>query len=418
MSRRLNREDYTVGWICALPVELAAAQEMLDEEHKDLERDIKDNDENLYCLGSIAGHNVVIVSLPAGRIANNSAAAVVAQARAAFKGIRFWLMVGIGGGVPSAKDDVRLGDVVVSQPHGTSGGVIQYDLGKATPSGFERTGSLNSPPQILLNALTRVQANEFRSRSKLSEHISKLDHISKFRRANAGPDVLFEAAYDHNGGETCDLCHTNRQKSRQPRESNGVVVYYGTIASGNQVMRDGRTRDRVSRDLGGILCFEMEAAGLMNSFPCLVIRGICDYADSHKTKRWQPYAAATASAYGKVLLSTIPAAEVAKQGSMDDAMHGVPEPEYLEPTDLKAILAGLAREKREVLNWQTSIVDLLKLLGLASSLGARERLAERLDIHVGPRGSPKQNIALHKAMMKELAANNGRVPTKIREWLS
>src|SRR5690349_1046741 len=113
---QLPRESYTVGWICALPVELAAAQEMLDEEHDDLERDADDYDDNIYALGSIAGHNVVIVCLPAGRIGNNPAAVVATQMKAAFKGIRFGLMVGIGGGVPSAEVDIRLGDVVISQP--------------------------------------------------------------------------------------------------------------------------------------------------------------------------------------------------------------------------------------------------------------------------------------------------------------
>jgi len=102
-------------------------------------------------------------------------------------------MIGIGGGVPSEEVDIRLGDVVVSQPDRTFGGVIQYDLGKATPIGLERTGSLNSPPQILLNAVARVRAkNELRGRSRLSEHISKLSRIPKFQRDNAGPDVLFE----------------------------------------------------------------------------------------------------------------------------------------------------------------------------------------------------------------------------------
>lgn len=311
MSRQLRREEYTVGWVCALPVELAAAQEMLDEEHKDLEPN--DNDENLYSLGSIAGHNVVIVCLPAGRIGNNPATAVAAQMRATFKGIRFGLMVGIGGGVPSAEADIRLGDVVVSQPHQTFGGVIQYDLGKATPSGFERTGLLNPPPQILLAAVARMRANELRGRSKFSEHVSKLERIPKFRRDKTGPDVLFEAAYQHKGGQTCDLCDTNKQKTRQPRESDEVLVHYGTIASGNQVIRDGRTRDKLSSELGGILCFEMEAAGLMNNFPCLVIRGICDYSDSHKNKTWQPYAAATAAACAKEILSFIPTAEISKK---------------------------------------------------------------------------------------------------------
>jgi nucleoside phosphorylase len=117
MPRQLRREDYTVGWVCALPVELAAAKAMLDQRHADASRDVGGQDQNVYCMGSIAGHNVVIGCLPAGRIGTNSAAAVATQLKAAFKGIRFGLMVGIGGGVPSAKADIRLSDVVVSEPH-------------------------------------------------------------------------------------------------------------------------------------------------------------------------------------------------------------------------------------------------------------------------------------------------------------
>jgi nucleoside phosphorylase len=85
-------------------------------------------------------------------------------------------------------------------------------------------------------------------------------------------------------------------------------------------MKNGAERDRVSAELGGVLCFEMEAAGLMNSFPCLVIRGICDYADSHKNKRWQPYAAGIAAAYAKELLSVIPLANVAKTRTAEEAI--------------------------------------------------------------------------------------------------
>ena len=317
---RLQRDEYTVGWVCALPIELAAAKATLDEEHDDLERN--DNDENLYVLGSIGGHEVAIVCLPAGRIGTNPAAAVAMQMRATFKGIRFGLMVGIGGGVPSPEVDIRLGDVVVSHPHQTSSGVIQYDLGKTTPSGFERTGSLNSPPAILLSAVTKVQANMDLGRSTLSEHISKLisklGPISKFQRHMVGPDVLFQSTYDHQEGQTCDLCNADKKEVRKPRESDEVVVVHqGTIASGNQVMKCGRTRDMVSRDLGGILCFEMEAAGLMNSFPCLVIRGICDYADSHKNKKWQPYAALTAAAYAKEVLLAIPPEHVAETRTVE-----------------------------------------------------------------------------------------------------
>ncbi|KAK7178576.1 Ankyrin repeat domain-containing protein 50-like protein 1 [Paraphaeosphaeria sporulosa] len=324
MPARPRREEYTVGWICALPIELAAAQEMLDEEHEDLESDHGDNDENLYTLGSIGGHNVVIVCLPVGRIGNNPAAAVATQMRATFKGIRFGLMVGIGGGVPSAETDIRLGDVVVSKPQGTFGGVVQYDAGKTTPSGFERTGSLNAPPQILLNAVARVLAKKHRGISKLSEYVSMISRLPDFQRKKAGPDVLFKAVYDHEGGQTCDKCSTDRQEARPPRASEEeVVVHYGTIASGNQVMRDARTRDRLSRELDGILCFEMEAAGLMNSFPCLVIRGICDYADSHKNKAWQPYAAGTAAAYAKEVLSVITPSKVEAEKKIGEVLYDI-----------------------------------------------------------------------------------------------
>jgi nucleoside phosphorylase len=230
-------------------------------------------------------------------------------------------MVGIGGGVPSTEADVRLGDVVVSQPHGTFSGVVQYDSGKATASGFERTGALNSPPQVLLAAVARVRANEMRGRSRLCKHITKLEGISKFQRSRAGADVLFEAAYKHEGGQTCDKCSSDRHEARERRDSEEeVLVHHGTIASGNQVMRSAVERDRVSAELGGVLCFEMEAAGLMNSFPCLVVRGICDYADSHKNKRWQPYAAATAAAYAKEMLSAIPPAEVAASRTAEEAI--------------------------------------------------------------------------------------------------
>lgn len=346
MPRQLHREDYTVGWICALPVEMAAALEMLDEEHADFERG-DDNDENLYALGSIGGHNVAIVCLPVGRIGNNPAATVAMQMQATFKEIRFGLLVGIGGGVPSVEVDVRLGDVVVSQPNKTFGGVVQYDYGKATQSGFERIGSLNSPPQILLNAVAKVQANELRGESKVLEHIDKLDRIPIFQRHRAGPDMLFKAAYDHEGGQTCDACSIGGQEVRNPRNSEEeIVIHYGTIASGNQVMRSAVVRDQVSAELGGVLCFEIEAAGLTNSFPCLVVRGICDYADSHKNNRWQPYAAGTAAAYAKELLSSIMPVDVVRTRTVDEA-----------PRSIDQKLSAIDK-KTETLLWEMDIAKL------------------------------------------------------------
>ncbi|KAF3904055.1 hypothetical protein ABW20_dc0103307 [Dactylellina cionopaga] len=260
------------------------------------------NDTSLYTLGRIHQHNVVIACLPAGRMGTSNAATAAIQMKSEFTSIRFGLMVGVGGGVPSDEADIRLGDVVISQPEKQRGGVVQYDSGKATPSGFVLTGSLNAPPTILLNALQILKANHISGRKMLAESLSRLNHLPLFKPENAGLDILFEPTYNHNQGERCDSCSKDRQVKRHRRENREIVVHYGTIASGDQVVRDAVTRDKLSSALGGVLCFEMEAAGLMNSFPCLVIRGICDYADSHKNKLWQPYAAATAAACAKEVL--------------------------------------------------------------------------------------------------------------------
>ncbi|KAF2230597.1 kinesin light chain [Viridothelium virens] len=321
MTRRLQHDEYTVGWICALPDELTAAREMLDEEHQDLPSN--GNDTNIYCLGCIGEHNVVLATLPAGLIGIASATAVAMQIKSTFPAIRFGLMVGIGGGVPSNQADIRLGDVIVSQPGKGHVGVIQYDFGKSIPNGFDQTGFLNSPPLTLLGAVIKLQSNHRRGRSSLLPHLSRLSELPGFARDEAGSDVLYEAEYNHAGDYDCTSCDNKRQVQRVERRKEKMeerpMVHYGTIASGNQVMRDSITRNKVSSEFGGVLCFEMEAAGLMNNFPCLVIRGICDYADSHKNKKWQPYAAGTAAAYAKELLLLVPAIDVSTMRTIHEA---------------------------------------------------------------------------------------------------
>jgi nucleoside phosphorylase len=302
-----------VVWVSALPIEWAAATEMLDEEHCDPRIHGSNPDQTVF--GRVGDHNVMMACLPAGQMGNSQAAAVVGQLIATFPSIKFALMVGIGGGVPTVSTDVRLGDVVISHPHLQYGGVVQYDFGKTGPNGqVQRTGIINAPPKVLLNAIAKLRANQYRALSSVSTHLSTFDRLPRFSRDTIGPDMLFQAAYRHDGDgrEVCESCSKEMIVERPERERKEAVIHYGTIASGNQVMKDGLTRDRISAELGGVLCFEMEAAGLASAFPCAVIRGICDYADSHKNKSWQPYASATAAAAAKELLLIIPAEAVAK----------------------------------------------------------------------------------------------------------
>jgi hypothetical protein len=86
----------------------------------------------------------------------------------------------------------------------------------------------------------------------------------------------------------------------------------------------------------------------------------------------------------------------------------------LQNVDVNAVLSGLAAKKGQPSNWQTSIVDTLKLLDLDSSLDARKELADELNVHVGAHGSAEQNIALQKAVMRKLAENGGKVPESLR----
>ena len=307
----MSHEDYTVAWICALPLEAAAAKAMLDNIHPQLSQ--PPGDDNAYTLGEISGHNIVVACLPSGVYGVVSAATVAAHMRITFPSIRFGLMVGIGGGVPSTKNDIRLGDVVVSKPTGAFGGVVQYDYGKTVASGvFQQTGMMNQPPQVLLNAIARLHADDIMGgQSQSIAHMISdvLDANVEMKAPCSRPadeqDTLFNSAYDHPQHEdTCINCDKRQLIHRDPRTSDEPRIHYGLIASGNQVMKHGKTRDQLGKR-HGMLCFEMEAAGLMNQLPCLVIRGICDYSDSHKNKQWQGYAALTAAAYAKILLSVV-----------------------------------------------------------------------------------------------------------------
>lgn len=110
---------------------------------------------------------------------------------------------------------------------------------------------------------------------------------------------------------------------RDPRTEcdDDPTIHYGLIGSANNLMKDAKLRDKLGWERG-ILCFEMEAAGLMNHFPCLVIRGICDYADTHKNNAWQGYAVMTAAAYAKDLLFHISLNQIEAEKRISDIISG------------------------------------------------------------------------------------------------
>lgn len=298
----LKPDDYSVGIVCALPLELLAVRVLFDQTHPDLSLSA---DSNHYALGSIGRHKVVAACLPDGEYGTNSAADVAANLRRSFPSVKFCLLVGIGGGVPSSRNDIRLGDVVVSKPNSMGPGVIQYDMGKALQNGeFQQSGFLQPPPRLVMTALSSLKSDPYLPQAPLQEYIQEIAACKKdYRYPGSEHDRLFPSHYAHNSKHTtCESCNATQVSKRPGRSDHHPQIHYGLIASGNQVMKDAKLRDKWSMERD-VLCFEMEAAGIMNTLPCLVIRGICDYSDSHKNKRFQEYAAATAASYAKLLLS-------------------------------------------------------------------------------------------------------------------
>jgi nucleoside phosphorylase len=306
-------EEYTIGWICALPTEHTAACLFLDEEHGQPDPDhIATGDNNAYELGVMAGHKVVIAVLPQGEYGTTTAATVATDMLRSFPNIKVGLMVGVGGGAPTTNNDIRLGDVVVSSPKDGRGGVYQYDYGKRIQGqDFKPTGHLNQPPAIVLTAMALLASRYERKGNQIDmtvDAILERNPRLKKKYGRSEIDKLYASDFLHPCDDDCEgSCdtHPSNLVNRRPREEDedNPAVHFGTIASGSSLMKDAVMRDALAGE--GVLCFEMEAAGLANRFPCLVVRGICDYSDTHKNKRWQGYAAMTAAAYTKDLLKVM-----------------------------------------------------------------------------------------------------------------
>ncbi|RVD85539.1 uncharacterized protein DFL_003859 [Arthrobotrys flagrans] len=302
----ISAEDFTVAIIYAKQVEMTAIVTMADERYEDIT--LPPNDENEYILCRIGKHKVVIAGLARGQQGNVSVAPVVTWVRSTFKNVKVGLLVGIGGGVPRPQDqDVRLGDVVVGAPD-QGPAVVQYDLGKQYTDGTEVTRTLNKPPVNLLKVVDKVQDEYYDAPEGEDLFTRNMELFAKFPRKRdaykcpSAPDQLFET--DHADGFLCSSSSHEgfKQVQRDEREPSTIKVHYGTILSGGMVMKSRKKRDELSAKHYDALCFEMEAAGVSDVIPCLVIRGICDYSDSHKNDKWQHYAAATAACYAREIL--------------------------------------------------------------------------------------------------------------------
>ena len=192
-----------------------------------------------------------------------------------------------------------------------------------------------SPPRAEIRAMLaklRTQRNKNLLHDKLAKNIDGLCRKlgpRGTRYPGTKLDQLFRPSYQHRhhelsdckvctGGIICGIAQkmscqqlgcdqtylVSRQRLSMTENTTSAAspkIHFGRIASGDTVMKSGEDRDKIPEE-EDVIAFEMESAGIWDIFPCLVIKGVCDYADSHKNKTWQPYAAAAAAACMKALL--------------------------------------------------------------------------------------------------------------------
>ncbi|KAH7205170.1 uncharacterized protein BKA55DRAFT_600384 [Fusarium redolens] len=261
--------------------------------------------------------------LPKSEYGMTSAATVARDMLRSFLKIHFGLIVGIGGGAPSAKHNIQLGDIIISTCGSRKGG----------EHAFVATGSLNQPPQLLLTALSRLEAKYKLEGHQLSAHVNKVLEQrprlqQKYSRPPPDSDRLYRPDVVHpDSSDACgDVCSDDPsclvyRKERREQEDD-PAIHYGLIASANQLMKDALARDKLAASID-VFCFEIEAAGLMNHFPYLVIRRICDYSNSHKNKEWQGFAAVMAVAYVKDLLRQIPLNKVEAEMPISEVLYSI-----------------------------------------------------------------------------------------------
>ncbi|KAL2812237.1 nucleoside phosphorylase domain-containing protein [Aspergillus cavernicola] len=329
--RPTSRDGFGIAIICALTLEAEAVEALFDETYDRLSESYKKQpgDTNAYFTGRIGNHNVVLCCMP--RMGKGNAASVAASLKISYRRIQITLVVGICGGAPCTpdKEEIFLGDVIISDA------VIEYDFGRQYRHGFERkTGvkdTLGRPNQEIQSLLKGLELQQSRRDldTKMLQHLQVLQESQpRWRQPSSAGDVLYEASYQHRhyspssarpclclddmSDEVCPTaldtscillsCAEDRiRRRRYCTEMCNPTIQIGTVASADTVMKSGEHRDHLVKS-ESVIGFEMEGAGVWNNISCIIIKGVCDYADSHKNKAWQPYAAATGAATAKALL--------------------------------------------------------------------------------------------------------------------
>ena len=287
--------DVKIGIITALPKE-CAAMKMMMYDVKECFFDDKGAGHR-YFLGKLKSANAKThrVALAQCGMGNNKAAIRATNMLNHFKAIDSIIMVGIAGGIPSYQStdkQIRLGDIVVSN------GITQYDFIKETPEETENRSNSDKPSAQLLEAIDVMKTYEYEDVYPWHEYIDKFASGPHFSKPAESTDKLYDLE-----DKPCEHPYDST-RTKYPK------VFMGKIASANTLLKNPNKRDAL-KSTYGVLAVEMEASGIADAtwnheVGYLVVRGICDYCDTHKNDLWQEYAALVAAAYTRSLIEMLP----------------------------------------------------------------------------------------------------------------
>ncbi|KAM0710568.1 hypothetical protein Q7P35_002239 [Cladosporium inversicolor] len=259
-------------------------------------------DDNSYTVGELGGKPVVLAA-PRDMGTTNTRD-LARSLRISFPNIMYAFVVGITGGAPFVPDgigwkasNIHLGDIIVSTQ------VIEYDFGREYENGFKRRTNVES---VLSKAPAEVTnfVNQFvRGKGWAFQRVLRKTNtdLRGFDRLETGKNGY----HVHPGPRTDDVYDLGyRHKHRDSSKLGDTKIHFGRYASGNAVMKSGHRRDLLIRD-EGVIGFEMEGAGAWEVFGTIVVKGVVDYADSHKNKQWRGYPAARAALCAAAMIEEI-----------------------------------------------------------------------------------------------------------------
>jgi nucleoside phosphorylase len=337
-----DRDGFEIAIVCALKLERDAVEALMEVDFKEEGRTYgkASRDRNAYTTGVLGG-KAVVLAYPRD-MGTLNAATVATELRSSFRNIKLGLVVGVAGATPRTRQgtDIVLGDLVIS----TS--VVQYDFGRQYPDGFRRRGEIESTlgrsDTEIANFIAFLEGYRTlqRLRRNTNKYREQLVSTMELVRPSVERDRVFPPTYRHKHRDTrwCETCSkciqwddpvceeaersgcdelgcedsaAVRRADDSAQHSSGgsssaqavrmTRIHFGRVASSNGVMKSGMHRDRVVKR-EGVVAFEMEGAGTWDQLPTVIVKSVCDYADSHKNKAWQDYAAVTAASCAKALL--------------------------------------------------------------------------------------------------------------------